>query len=369
MKKITYFGMGALLLFGVVSVNATTFGWDDSYVFGISETVGDNLYAVGGNVDIAGTAEGDVLTAGGNITITGNVAKDLMVAGGDINISGAVGEDLRVVGGNINISGTVGGEVVGAGGQVSVLSSATVGGDLNLNGGFVRLEGPVAGNVIINAGEAQINGVFGGDVLVRADVVKLGPNAVINGNFDYHSELEAEIDEGATVLGEVNFHKVEVGKKKAVSRAGIIAFLVSFAVIKLISVSLVAILFVFLWKKWAHDFVLDTTGKFWKNALYGFAALILAPVAVVILFVTVVGAIPAVLILLTYFIGLVLATVFAGILTAALANKYLLKKKVTELEWWKIVLGVLVFQLVKLIPVVGWFAALLIFSRFTGLAG
>lgn len=366
MKKIAYVGLGIALLFGVTSVGATTFRAAESYVFGVSETVGDNLYAAGGTVDIAGTADGDVLVAGGDITITGNVTEDLMVAGGNINISGNVGEDLRVLGGDVNISGSVGGEVVGVGGQVRVLQSATVGGDLNLNGGLVRVEAPVLGNVILNADEAHINGVVSGNVKVRANVVKLGAGAVVNGNFDYHSETEASISEGATVLGEINFHQVEAKGKKGLGRGAILAFLVSFAVIKLIAVSLMAIFFVYLWRKWANSFVLNTTDKFWKSTLYGFAALILAPIAAVILFVTVIGSIPAVLILLAYAILLVLATVFAGILTAGLTNKHLLKKKATELEWWKVVLGVLLFQLVKLIPLVGWLVAFVIFLASLG---
>jgi len=366
MKKIAYVSLGVVLLLGVVSVSGATFAGGESYSLGTDDAVDGNLYTAGGNVNIAGTIDGDLLIAGGQISVTGSVTEDLFVAGGSLNLFGDVGGDLRVAGGNITISGKVGGDLVGAGGQISVLPSATVGGDLFLNGGSIRIDAPVSGDVQVNGGEVFINESVAGNVIVRSGDLHLGPNALVNGNLDYYSDTTASIDESATVLGEINFHEVAVAQKKGLTPGAFIGFLVSFAVIKGIAVSLVAILFVYLWKKWAHDFILETTSKFWKSTLYGFAALILTPIAAIIFLVTVVGAIPAVLILLTYAIGLVLATVFAGILTAGLANKYLLKKPATELTWWKIILGVFVYQLVKLVPVVGWFVTLLIFLASLG---
>jgi len=363
MKKITYVGLGVILLFLVGSAHATTFNGGEAYTLAASETVEDNLYAAGGNVGIVGTVNGDLLIAGGNLSITGSVAEDAMVAGGTVNITGNIGEDLRVAGGSVTISGNVGGEVVSATGQINFLSGGTIGGDLTANGGSIRIDAPVGGSVIANGGDVYINSEIEGSVTVRAGKVTLGPSAVIEGNFQYYSETEAQIEEGAIVEGEITFNMVE---RPGVKGKGVFAFTAGFALLKSLIVAISALVFVYLWKKWAHDFVLDTTGKFWKNAFYGFAALVLTPVGAVILLVTVVGAIPAVLVLLTYAIGLMLAAVLAGILTAGLANKYLLKKPATELTWWKIVLGVFAYQLVKLVPYVGWFVALVIFLASLG---
>lgn len=366
MKKIAYVGLGVMLLFGVASVNAATFAGGETYALGTGETVEGNLYTAGGSVDVAGTVDGDLLTAGGQISVTGNVTEDLFVAGGTLNLLGDVGEDLRVLGGNTIISGNIGGELVGAGGQISVLSGATVGGDLFLNGGSIKVDAPVGGDVQVNGGEVFLNGSVAGNVIVRSGGLHLGPDAVINGSLDYYSETEASIDESAVVLGERTFHEVEFGSKKVEKRGGLFGFLAGLALLRGLIVSAAALLFVYLWKRWADDLAVDGTKKFWKMTLYGFAALILTPVAAIILFVTALGIIPGMLLVLTYATGLVLASVFSGILTVALANKYLLKKPTADLLWWKVILGVFAFQLVKLIPFVGWFVTFVIFLASLG---
>jgi len=305
MKKIAYVGLGVMLLFLVVPANATTFDAGETYTLPVSETVTDNLYAAGGNVNIDGAVDGDLLTAGGNVSLTGDVAKDAMVAGGTINITGSIGEDLRVAGGNITVGGNVGGEAVIAGGQITFLSGGRVGGDLTANGGSIRIDVPVGGNVIANGGDVYINSEIEGNVTVRAGKITLGPSAVVEGNVEYYSEVEAQIDEGAVVEGEITFNMVERPEAKG---KGVFAFAAGFALLKSSIVAASALLVVYLWKKWAHDFVRDATGKFWKSTLYGFAALVLTPIAAIIFLVTIVGAIPAVLILLMYAIGLVLAS-------------------------------------------------------------
>jgi len=367
MKKLIYVGLGTMLLFGVASADAMTFGAGESYSLNTAEVVNDNLYAAGGSVNISGNVEGDVLTAGGDIFVTGNVSEDLMVAGGSIDLQGDVGDDLRFAGGDVSVSGNVGGEVIGVGGQLLLLPSAVVAGDLNLNGGSVRLDGNIGGNVIVNGGEVFINGVIDGNVVVRADVIELGPNAVLDGDFEYYSESEAFFDEGAAVLGEVNFHQVEakVSKDKFGS-FDIVGFVTGFTIIKASLFSIAALLFALLWRKWANNLTTDTVKNFWKRALAGFATLVLTPVAVFILFITVIGAVPAIVLMLGYILSMVLASVFAGILLAALANKYLFKKPVKDLEWWKVVLGVFAYNLLKFIPFVGWLAALVIFLASLG---
>ena len=369
MKKILYIFTGVLLLTGVASANATTFAGGEAYSLGASEAVEGNLYTAGGSVNVSGNVNGDLITAGGNLFIAGKVAEDLIVAGGTINIVGDVGEDVRIVGGNIIISGKMGGELVGAGGQLNILSSSAVRGDLNLSGGAIRLEAPVQGNAEINGGNVYVNGLVAGNLIVRGEKIELGPNASVRGDFTYYSQSEAVISETAAVAGETTFEQIEAPVKKGDGVKGILAVVVWLAIAKTIMVTLLAILFIYIWKRWAKDFVSDATDNFWKRALLGFAVLFLTPIAAVLLMITLVGMIPAGILWLGYCAAILLAFVLAGILTAGLLNRYLFKKPVDSLEWWKVLLGVALFQIVRLIPFIGWLAGLIIFLATIGWLG
>ena len=367
MKKITYAFLGVLLLMGMSSVNAATFSGGERYELNSSDVVSENLYVGGGSVSIAGTVNGDLITAGGDLSITGTVTEDLIIAGGTINIIGDIGEDVRVAGGNIAVLGNVGGELVGAGGQITVLSSAVIQGDLSLSGGNIRVEAPVNGDVEINGGEVYINGPIKGDLLTRGGEVELGPNAVIQGDFNHYSKNEAVFAEGATVLGEQFFHKIDLPIENENKIKGLFAFLAGLAIFsQTLIIGLAAILFVYLWKKWAGNLIADVSKNFWKRALLGFAVVFLTPVLAILLMITVVGLIPAGLLVLGYILALILTKIFTGILTAGFLNKYVFKKPVNHLDWWKILLGVFVFQLVKAIPFVGWPIAIVIFFSSLG---
>ncbi|MDD5710898.1 MAG: hypothetical protein PHV43_02240 [Candidatus Colwellbacteria bacterium] len=366
MKKILYILAGAVLLSGVASVSAATFAGEDNYLLGANESVAGNLYTAGGNVNISGNVEGDLITAGGNLTIAGDISEDLTVVGGTINVISNVGEDVRIAGGNINISGKIGGELVGAGGQVNILSSSAVQGDLNLNGGMVRVEAPVQGRAEINGGTVYLNTLVAGNLVVRGDEIALGPNADIKGNFTYYSKSEASINASAQIAGETKFNRIETPVGKGIETKSAVAVMAGLAALKILMTAITAIFLVYVWKGWTKSFAKDVTNNFWGRALLGFAALILTPVAAVLLMITFIGLIPAGILWLGYFMGILLASVLAGVLTAVLFNKYVLKKPVDDLPWWKVFLGVALFQLVKIIPFLGWLAAFVIFLAVLG---
>lgn len=65
--------------------------------------------------------------------------------------------------------------------------------------------------------------------------------------------------------------------------------------------------------------------------------------------------------ILLYVFGIILSCILGGILTAALMEKYVFKKSKIDLNWWKIAIGVLLFNVVRIIPFVGWIAAMILF--------
>lgn len=111
-----------------------------NYTLGKGETLYGSIAVMGGNIQIEEEAvvNGSIVVFGGNI----NIAEDTVTNG-----------SIAVFGGNINISGEVNGDVVIFGGQATLTSTSTVYGDVSSIGGQVSQESGsrITGDVNNNA--------------------------------------------------------------------------------------------------------------------------------------------------------------------------------------------------------------------------
>ncbi len=126
------------------------------------ETVDGDLYASGGRVLIEGTVDGDLIAAGGQVTISGDVSGDVMASAGSVDISGEVGGDARVAAGQATVSGSIGEDLFVAAGQATVSDSGEVGEDLVFGSGRMTMSGTVAGDVLGAAGNYNRQGTVQG---------------------------------------------------------------------------------------------------------------------------------------------------------------------------------------------------------------
>ncbi len=165
---------------------------------------------------------GDLVTAHSDVVVRDNIEGDVMAAGASVRFSGAAGGDVLAAGGTHVLGGTAAGSVRAAGGYVllgtvaernaTVVAGtvvldrrARVGGNAYISGGRVRLEGRVEHLVRVMGGDVVLNGPIGGDVLVEAQRLELGPDAVIAGDLRYRlgRGQEAVVHPAARVDGEV----------------------------------------------------------------------------------------------------------------------------------------------------------------------
>lgn len=358
---MTVFTVTPLLAFGA------TFKIDKSYHLDPGTTINENLYVTGGTVGILGAVNGDVMAAGGTIIISGPVSGDIGVAGGNISINSNVAGDIRIAGGNITVSKSAGGDLVVAGGQVNVLSGSTFGKDVKIAGGSVTFLGSVGKDLDIKGGEVYIDGSVAGNLKVMAESIKLGPNASIVGNFDYSSKKSAVLEEGAVVNGTINFNKISLpirGEKP--SRGLILGFLSIAWMLKIMMFIVTGLVMIYFFKNQTKTVLDRGVLSFWKEMLRGFIVLIVLPVAIILSFVTVIGTFLGLIALFFYIVFIVLALIFSVLIFASLTLKYLFKKENYELNWWMLVVSVLVFGLVSLIPFVGWIFSFIIFLSSLG---
>ncbi len=361
MKKKIFVALTLIAVFACVAPGvseAAYFKTGKSVVVGSTVAINDNVYAAGATVSVSAPVEGDLLAAGGTLYLSGQVSQDIMAVGGTVIVAGSSAEDIRLIGGNITLGGNYSGEAAVAGGQVNVVSGTTITKDSYLAGGSVMFNGDEAGNLKIAGGAVYVDGTVGGNLTVKGGKeVTIGPDAVIKGNFDYTAQNKATIGNGAQILGTTTFHQAEV---PAASASG---FFKSFAAIltigwiaKFLMVLTAAYLMWYLLRNDMVETVKRTTSGFWKELLRGFLILVATPIAAIIALVTVIGALPGVVGLLLYGALLIASAPVAGIVVASL-----LRKLKTDLRWYHILLGVLVFEIVKLIPFVGWIASFIVY--------
>lgn len=349
MKKIILFTLGVIvLLLPVVTLAATVRG-GPTYTVPAEQSIEGSLYAGGGTVTIVGTVNGDAVVAGGTITHSGAVTKDLLIAGGTITITGSVGEDVRVAGGQISITTTIPGDLVVAGGTVVLEEGVIVNGDVLAAGGAVTINGEVKGMVTGTGGDFVLNGPIGGDVDLAVGQLTLMSKARLAGDLHYRSPVEATIADGATVAGETTFEQ----KRQAwfgrlafgFAGAGIIGWLIG-----LVTLAVAAVFLSIVFKNFTAAVVADAVAKPWWRLLVGFGVLIGGPIAAVILFVSVIGALVGVLLLAVYFSLLIGAAIYAGIILGSWVFKLFTKDAAPRSDWPVAVVGVVVFELIALLP-------------------
>ncbi|MBU1160142.1 FapA family protein, partial [Patescibacteria group bacterium] len=209
-----------------------------------------NLYTAGNIVSINNNIKKDLVVAGNIITINGDIEDDLIAAGGTVIIKGNVGGTVRVAGGNLIIEGNIGEDLIIAGGNISVTRNSIIQGDLVVAGGNVSVDGNVLGDAKLGGGQITINNEIGGEVNAKVDKLILASQAKINGNLIYKSPKEVEMNDGAVVLGEVNFTQAETISRGHFGKGKILGILSAWFLLKMLMCLTAGLVLVFLLKNY-----------------------------------------------------------------------------------------------------------------------
>lgn len=368
MKKIIV--ASALLFFAPVLVWAATFQAGDVSLVALDQNIQGNLYMAGGNVSVLSEVKnGDLYAAGGNVLVQGDVAKDAGLAGGTINVLGRIGDDLRVAGGNVTIGSKIGGELLAAGGQLSFLPGAEASGEAKIGGGNVILDGNFRQGIDVAGGKVTINGTVSKDAkIVATEKLIIGDKAVISGNLDYRAPAAAEIAPGAAIAGKTNFQKMEAPRRMPAAKAAgsFFAFLSVWWFVKFAMLFVAALVLSLALGKKMDTLVNGTLADFGRKILFGLGMLFLAPVALLLAILTVVGIIPAIFGFLVYAALLMLASVTEPILVGSWAYKKIYRQEDYLVNWKTILLGIFIFQVLRYVPLVGWLFDFILFLAALG---
>lgn len=349
------FGLLALfLLMFPVLMFAADFKVGEQPSFSSGEKTTENLYMAGGAVVSAGNANKDLLIAGGTVLVSGPVTDDLFIVGGNITVLGQISGDARIGGGNIIVSSNILGDAVVGGGQV-MLSGKMIGGDVVVAGGMVKIDSEVKGNAKIAGGEVYINAPIKGNVDIKAQKLTLGPNADLGGNLKYSAEKALTIEDGGKVRGETFFTEIKGYTKK--DMAGWMAGLVTFLfLVKFLGLLVASLIIGLVFHRYSKELVEKATVNPLKELGRGIVTFIVLPVFSVILLITIVGIPFGILGLLSFVILLIFANIITPIFLGALFHKWISRGLNYVVNWKTILLGVVVYTILGLIPLLSWIA-------------
>ncbi|MCX6712758.1 MAG: hypothetical protein NTY66_00960, partial [Candidatus Vogelbacteria bacterium] len=208
------------------------------------------------------------------------------------------------------------------------------------------------------------NGTIGKNVTVRAQMIVFGPQAYIIGDFSYQSSEKAQIASSARIAGKTTFSRISGPERY--SWGNTLALLGLAWLLKLIAFAVAVLALFFLLPRRMMQLTEAGTNAFWRELVRGFVVLVVWPVALFILFFSVVGWVLALIGLFAYLFLLFASAIVTVFITAGLLQKYAFKGSAGSIDWPKLLLATVVLFLIGLIPVVGWFIVLAIYLSAIG---
>lgn len=160
----------ALLLVLVISFAAIgsvkAFEFSEGSDLPASETIDDDLFIAGEIVTVDGTVNGDLFAVGGTVTINGIVNGSLMTSGQTIIINGEIAGSVYSGASAVTLgeNAKVGRNMYFGGYSLKIDEGASITRDLAIGGYQAMIDGEIGRNISAGAGALEIGGTIGGDI-------------------------------------------------------------------------------------------------------------------------------------------------------------------------------------------------------------
>ncbi len=314
------------------------------------------LFIAGNYVVVDADVDGDVFAAGQDITINGDIRGDLLAAARTVRINGRVSGNVRCAVSDLDLNSEIGKSLTAAAAQVRLHENSEIEDDALVFAGTALFSGTVGRQALGAGGDFRMYGPVGGSInFWGVENLTLGQSASVNGDLNYSSPNEADILPGAIITGETRWEQTQRTEQK-VRPEGInwIALLIWF-VAGIVVWGVFILIFPRIWSGFS-DNILRSPG----SALgWGALALIVAPLAALLLLITVIGMPLSLTLIMAY-----LLTVYAAkIIVGDAIGRFLSAR----LGWegrvhgiWTFMIGFAALILLGRIPVAGFFISLIV---------
>ena len=311
--------------------------------------MGSDWFSAGSDVRLSQPVDGDVVMAGGRVEIIGAIAGDGVLAGGNVHVQAPITGDLYAAGGEVAMNGTVAGSSRFAGGTVRIGPESELTGGVSVVAGEADIEGNLGDYLQMVAGRARIDGAIGGDVDVVSPAVEVGPAARIAGNLTVHGPKPPTLLPGAVVSGEVQ----HLATSEPSGWAGWGSALL-FASLLVIGLGLAGAVLLALWPAFTRSVSRLPLERPGRALSVGAAVLLGGPVALFMLFVSVIGVPLGVLGLVLYLLLLPLGYVATAlVLSDWLLSRGRPEERRVSLRALALVVVLLLLSVVVALPIVG----------------
>ena len=355
MIKVLTFVLGISLFLGLAQpVAAIELHADDRLVFEGEEAL-DNAYLAGSEVRVTAPVTNDLVVAGSEVRIDTEIEGGLLAAASQLQVNGTVNRNARIAGGEVTLNGDVGQDVVVFGGEVVIGSEAQVAGDVVFAGGSLVVNGVVTGTLLVNCQcNVTINGAVGGVQAEQVGKLTLGRQAIINGNLQYSSAREADVDREATVNGSIDYSPT-TSTQSAVNQFRSLSFFYG-----MISSFILALVLLLLFRAVSDVGIAAVRKNVLLTFGLGIAWLVILPMVAVTSFLVSVWL--GLALLLLYLLSLILGFGLAQLILGWWLLQWWLgrTKQSYELDWRAAVIGVLATTVLMFTQVLGWFIIFLL---------
>jgi cytoskeletal protein CcmA (bactofilin family) len=334
-----------LLLLVPSSVWAASVTTGDALTIGAGEVVEDDVYLFGDVVTISGLVKGDAVIFCREAIIDGTIEGSLLVFAETIRIDGEIVGTARGGANSIFFSGTTSRDLMMAANTLSI--SGKVGQDLFGAGNSITVTGSIGRDVLASMNRLVIDAPVGGNINAYTSDLVLGPRAIVNGAITYTSSNEASIDGNAVISGQVK--RLDPPADQVVSSPGRSVWSFVRPILSLLALALLMILVFPGLTKGTAGMIGQKTGQ---SAGYGALVVFGAPLAALVLLITIIGIPIGLLSMLLYLALLYTARVFAGYYLASIFFNRI-NKEIHPV--WIMLSGVLILALLIQIPYLGWF--------------
>ena len=292
-----------------------------------------------------------LFSANESITSKDNVKGINFVAGNNVNVTGTSEYGL-FAGNSVNISGTIEKDLFAAGNIITISKDANISRDVYIAGNEIIINSNINGNLFIAGSSLTLSNVtINGNISFGGEKVFIEDNVTINGKLSVNEDIKI-YNEAKLTANSIEKYKVD---SRLNIRNAFVDFITSLATFLVLGFILLA-LFPKLYDSVVKDFDANNTLRY---MFHGIIALIIIPFISILSFISLVGSLVGVVLLLAYIIMLLTGTTITSLVIGDLVMTKLFKKEANK--YLSLIIGLVTISLVGLIPVVG---ALLYFLAF-----
>lgn len=177
---------------------------DPNYTLEAGQEVKTDLIVAAEHTRIDGDVDGDLIVSSRDITVNGHVKGDILAFGQEVHVNGPVDGNVRAFAQALNLNSTVGKNLMAWTREVDMDEKARVGGTMTLGSADTQLDGQVNGDLLAFTGTLDINGSLGGNAMIRAERLRIGPDASIGGQIQYRGGQQPDVAPAAKVASPIH---------------------------------------------------------------------------------------------------------------------------------------------------------------------